>query len=216
LSETDREVFCLISVSEMREVEKRAVEIGIDESVMMENAGANAASILDSEIDLKWKTVLIFCGTGNNAGDGLVFARHAVMRGASAKVHMVCGTGSLKPLAGRNLGILRGMKRAGGDIEFVKKPPAVKAAILVDAMLGTGMRGTVRDEYAKAVRAFNSMGGTKVSLDCPSGIDADTGKAMGIAVKPDITITFYDVKKGLSRENSGKILTAGIGVPKLL
>jgi hydroxyethylthiazole kinase-like uncharacterized protein yjeF len=86
--------------------------------------------------------------------------------------------------------------------------------MLVDAMLGTGLKGEVDAGYRKAIETFNAMSGFKVSLDCPSGIDADTGEAMGAAVKPDVTICFHDVKRGLNAANSGKIMVAGIGIPK--
>ena len=91
----------------------------------------------------------------------------------------------------------------------------MRADILVDAILGTGIKGEVREEYVKAIKLFNSMPGLKVSLDCPSGIDADTGKSLGAAVKPDITITFHDRKRGLSKSNCGQIVVAGIGIPKI-
>jgi NAD(P)H-hydrate epimerase len=202
----------------MRDVERRAGEIGIDDSIMMENAGANAARMADSKLGLAGKEVLVFCGTGNNAGDGLVFARHALILGAGVKVHLVKGEESLKPLAKRNYKILKILK----NLAIVKQPvgfyskisPDVKADIVVDAMLGIGIKGVVSEEYKNAINTFNSMLGEKISLDCPSGIDADTGEVMGNAVKPDITITFYDIKPGLSKDNCGQVMVAGIGIPK--
>lgn len=206
----------MISVSGMREVESLAVSMGVDEAVMMENAGGNAASLLDSVIELKWKTVLVFCGTGNKCGDGLVFARHALIRGARVVVYFVKGQDGLKPLAKKNCSALSGLSSRGADVGFVQDiKTAAPADILVDAMLGIGMRGEPDDAYRQAIRAFNAMGGTKVSLDCPSGIDADTGECLGACVVPDMTITFHDVKRGLTRENSGRIIVAGIGIPPL-
>jgi NAD(P)H-hydrate epimerase len=206
----------MISISGMREVESIATSIGIEESVMMENAGANAASILDSVIELQWKSVLVFCGTGNNAGDGLVFARHALIRGARVIVYLVRGHGGLKPLAAKNYAALFGLSSRGAAVQFVENPKAAAPAdILVDAMLGTGIKGEVGADYRQAIKAYNTMGGTKVSLDCPSGLNADTGECLGACVKPDITITFHDAKTGLTRENSGRIIIAGIGIPPL-
>ncbi len=206
----------MISVSEMREEEARAVAMGIEERIMMENAGANAAAAADSLIALKWKTVLVFCGTGNNAGDGLVFARHASIKGARVLLYFVKGTEPLKPLASGQLSILMKMKAAGCRLDVVKEiAQGITADILVDAMLGTGMKGEPGPEYARAIEAFNSMGGTKIALDCPSGIDADTGACAGACVRPDFTITFHDAKRGMAKENSGKIITAGIGIPRL-
>jgi hydroxyethylthiazole kinase-like uncharacterized protein yjeF len=196
----------MISVAGMRELEKRAAGAGIGEELLMENAGASAARIVDSEAGLRGKAVTIFCGTGNNAGDGLVFARHAAERGASVRVYFVSGTGTLRPLPKKHSDALRGT-----GAKFIDHPE--DADILVDAMLGTGIRGEVSGEYRKAIEKFNSMKGFKVSLDCPSGIDCDTGKVMGASVKPDMTITFHDVKNGMTRANSGKIAVADIGIP---
>lgn len=206
----------MISVSEMREVEKKADEMGIEDRILMENAGANAAKAMDGTIGLKGKEVLVFCGTGNNAGDGLVFARHALIFGAEAKIYFVKGKEFLKPLPMKNYAILKNLRRGGHNIEFYEKlDPDMKADILIDAMLGTGIKRDVEKEYEKAIRLYNSMRGLKVSMDCPSGIDADTGKVMGCAVRPDVTVTFYDRKPGLDEENSGRITVVGIGIPKM-
>ncbi|UCD02871.1 MAG: NAD(P)H-hydrate epimerase [Candidatus Aenigmatarchaeota archaeon] len=199
----------MISVSEMHEIERKAVNMGISEELLMETAGANAASVTDSEFRLQGKEVMIFCGTGNNAGDGLVFARYALIYGASVKVYFVCGTGSLKPLPSKHHSALRRQEK----VVFVKR--AEDADILVDAMLGTGIKGRVSEEYARAIREFNSMNGIKLSLDNPSGIDCDTGEVLGEAVKPDMTITFHARKKGMNEKNSGRIVVAGIGIPKI-
>jgi ADP-dependent NAD(P)H-hydrate dehydratase / NAD(P)H-hydrate epimerase len=206
----------MISVSGMRKLEAAAVATGIDEALMMENAGANAAAILDSVIELQWKSVIVFCGTGNNCGDGLVFARHALISGATVTIYTVRRPEDLAPLPKKHYGVLLGLSSKGLPVSFVRRiQDAGEADILVDAMLGTGIRGQVSAEYRDAIKKFNAMGGTKVALDCPSGIDADTGKCLGACVAPDITITFHDAKAGLTRENSGRILVAGIGVPPL-
>ncbi|MBN2331367.1 MAG: NAD(P)H-hydrate epimerase [Candidatus Aenigmarchaeota archaeon] len=205
----------MISVKSMRAVERKASAMGIDDSILMENAGANAARIVDDMVGLRGREVLVFCGTGNNAGDGLVFARHALILGAKVRIYMMRGKGFLKPLAKRNYAILKNLGLAKHDVGFYTKiTPAVSADILVDAMLGIGLKGKVSDEYGKAISLFNSMPGIKVSLDCPSGIDADTGRSMGNVVRPDITITFHDRKRGLSKRNCGQLALAGIGMPK--
>jgi len=100
-------------------------------------------------------------------------------------------------------------------VKFIGDAENVNADILVDAMLGTGIKGDVSEDYNNAINNFNSMKGKKVSLDNPSGIDCDTGEVLGIAVKPDMTITFHDVKKGMNESNSGRIVVAGIGIPKM-
>jgi NAD(P)H-hydrate epimerase len=205
-----------ISVEEMRRIEKKAEEIGISNLILMENAGANAARIVNEKVGLKNKKVLVFCGIGNNAGDGFVFARHALIYGAELYLWLIKNPEFIKTEAARtNFNILKELKQTGANINFyIEKMPELKADILVDALLGIGIKGNVSEDYAKAIEKFNSMEGFKVSIDCPSGIDADTGKILGTIAKPDITITFHDVKRGMTRENSGEIIIADIGIPR--
>jgi hydroxyethylthiazole kinase-like uncharacterized protein yjeF len=198
----------MILVADMKIAEHRAVKAGVSEETLMENAGTMAAGIVDSEQGFGGKTVTVFCGTGNNAGDGLVLARHAIDRGAYVMVYFVKGPGRLKPLPQKHYDKLGGL-----DAHFVRHPE--DADILVDAMLGTGIRGNVHKVYRQAIAEFNSMTGFKVSLDNPSGIDCDTGEVLGAAVKPDMTVTFHDIKAGMNGENSGRIVVADIGIPKV-
>ncbi len=204
----------MISVAEMREAEKRAIGAGMTEAELMENAGMGAAVIVDSEIKLEGKAVFVFCGTGNNAGDGLVFAGDALEMGANVTIFFVKGTDELKPLPRMHYERLLGLRENGKPVGFeenVQNP--VKADVLVDAMLGTGLRGSADDTYSDNIRLFNSSDGFKVSLDCPSGLDADTGQVMGISVKPDMTVTFHDVKSGMDENNSGRVEVVEIGIP---
>lgn len=207
----------MISVEDSRKIEKKANEMGISFETMMENAGSGAARYVKEKYGLKGKRVLVFCGTGNNAGDGLVFARHALIYGAIVHVYFVNGHELLRSEeAKRNFRILVSLKSLIKHVKFHdKKLDKLKPEILIDAMLGTGIRSKVTEEYQKAIKLFNGMSATKISIDCPSGIDCDTGEEMGAAVKPDLTITFYDVKKGLNKRNSGEIVVCPIGFPKL-
>lgn len=206
-----------ISVRKMREIEKKANAFGISSQMMMENAGSQAVRKVSEKTGLKGKKVLVFCGTGNNSGDGMVFARHALIQGAKISVFFVKGYKLLRSNEARkNFAILNSLKSLGFPVKFYEKVlPKLKPNVLVDAMLGTGINSKVRDDFEKAIRRFNSMRGYKISLDCPSGIESDTGKRLGIAVKPDITLTFYDRKKGLRPGNSGTIHVCHIGFPKL-
>lgn len=207
----------MISVKRMLEVEKRAKEIGITETIMMENAGANVARILNERIGLKGKKILVFCGSGNNAGDGLVFARHSLIHGAKVDIYFIKDPKVLRTeTARKNFGILGNLKSLGEPLRYyVKKIPKVKYDLLVDALLGTGLKNIVNEEYVKVIKRFNSMEGFKVSIDCPSGVNCDTGKIIGLAVKPDLTITLHDRKRGLNPRNSGEIVIADIGIPKI-
>lgn len=207
----------MISVKRIREIEKKAEEMGISEAIMMENAGANIARILNEKIGLSRKKVLLFCGTGNNAGDGLVFARHSLIYGAKVGVYFLKDPKVLRSeVTRRNFGILGNLKSLGKPVKFyIERIPRMKYDILVDALLGTGIKEMVSEEYVKVIEKFNSIEGFKISIDCPSGIDSGTGKVMGSAVKPDLTITLYDRKKGLNSRNSGEIIVTDMGIPKI-
>jgi len=207
----------MISVKKIREVEKKAKEMGISEGIMMENAGANVARIINEKIDLKGKRILVFCGTGNNAGDGLVFARHSLIYGARVDVYFIKDPKVLRSeTARKNFGILGNIKSLRKPVKFyVKKIPKARYDILVDALLGTGLKETVSEEYVRVIENFNSMEGFKVSIDCPSGINSNNGKVMGSAVKPDLTITLHDRKRGLNPRNSGEIIITDIGIPRI-
>ncbi|MCD6496044.1 MAG: NAD(P)H-hydrate epimerase [Candidatus Aenigmarchaeota archaeon] len=200
----------MISVSEMKKAEAKAAKAGMDESMMMENAGYGATLAVHGFFDLAGKKVIVFCGNGNNAGDGLVFARHAFMKGAEISLFFPAGTKNMSPLAEKNYRIIRELCPG---IKTTEDPAGTGADIAVDAMLGTGLSGAVRPEFADAIKLFNSLDCFRVSIDCPSGLDADTGKVMGISVRPDMTVTFHDVKKGMNEANSGKIVVEGIGIP---
>ena len=205
-----------VSIEEMRRIEKKAEETGISVQIMMENAGANAARIVDEHAGLKGKTVLVFCCTGNNGGDVFVFARHALIYGAEVHVWLIKKPEFIKTeVAKRNFDILDSLKQAGSNISFYfDNVPEMEPDIAVDALLGIGIEGTVSEEYANAIKKFNAMKTYRVSLDCPSGIDADTGRAMGTAAVPDMTITFHSIKKGMSLYSCGEIVLASIGIPK--
>lgn len=206
----------MISSLDMRRLEKEAEEKGITPLQMMENAGSNAARIVNELLPLAGRNVLVFAGLGNNGGDGFCFARHAHAFGANVSIFLVRKASEIKTAeALKNFEILRNYKFRifEGDIP---EGEIKKADILIDALLGTGLKGTVHEAYRAAIEKINNAGDLKfkVSIDCPSGIDTDTGEIMGAAVRPDATICLHDIKKGLRAENSGNIKVASIGLPE--
>jgi len=203
-----------ISVSEMRKIEEYAESIGITSLIMMENAGANAARLVHDTANMTGKNVTVFSGTGNNGGDGFVFARHALIYGAIVSIVLAKSAENIRTEEAKiNYRIARSL---GIRIHSEKIPVNVveKTDIACDALLGIGVTGNVKEPYTSLINTFNSMKCFKVSLDCPSGIDADTGEACGAAVSPDMTVTFHDVKKGLKKSNSGQIIIANIGIQR--
>ncbi len=203
----------MISVDEMRKIERDAIAKGISALQLMENAGANAARIVNEICSLKGKNVVVFCGTGNNGGDGFCFARHASIYGAKVTVFIVKKASEIKTEEARaNYNVL---KNYGFEIYEEKLPREIvkSADIIIDALLGIGIRGEVREPYLSAIETINNSKALKISLDCPSGLDADTGKILGAAVKPDLTITFHDIKRGLFKKFCGEIRVASLGIP---
>jgi NAD(P)H-hydrate epimerase len=162
--------------------------------------------------------VAVLCGKGNNAGDGFVIARHLGIRGVASRAALLCSPEDLAGDARVNYDIL---VRAGADV--VEATPdqldgaAGGAAWLIDAMLGTGATGPPREPFAAAIAWMNSQPARRLSVDVPSGLDCDTGKAAGVAVRADVTCTFVAAKPGLVRPEAapfvGQLRVVSIGVP---
>ncbi len=202
----------MISTNEMRQIEKEAEEKGITTLQLMENAGANCAKILDEEISLKGKKILVFCGTGNNGGDGFCFARHAAILGAKVSVFLVKKSSEIRTdEARRNFEIITNY---GFEIFEENIPEHIfqKADIIVDALLGTGAKGAPKEPYKSAIEKINSSDAFTMSIDVPSGVDADTGECPGITVKPNITICLHDIKTGLNEKSCGRMRIAPLGL----
>jgi NAD(P)H-hydrate epimerase len=220
-------------------------ELGVPGVVLMENAGRGCAELIEEKLSAIAKPkVCIFCGTGNNGGDGFVIARHLFNKGSDfanpptlklhrtgatpdklAVVTVVCGErGKIKGDAKINLDILA---RLGAPIEQLNMDRiddikgsvanyAQGADMIVDAIFGTGLTGTLRDEYKRLIEAINSTGRPILAVDIPSGLDCDTGEVLGAAIEADWTVTFVAVKKGFvlekARVYTGEVFVASIGV----
>jgi len=199
----------------MRAADRAAAERYLIPSVvLMENAGR---SVAEAALGMRPESAVIFCGGGNNGGDGFVAARHIFNSGVKVRVVLLQDAKKYSGDALLNLRIIgkmgipvAGWKRGGAAIR--------PGDLVVDAMLGTGTKGAVREPYGSAIQKINSSGNTVLAVDVPSGIDADTGLELGAAVRADVTVTMAAVKKGLvtkdGRRRSGKIIVADIGIPK--
>ncbi|MCK5474791.1 MAG: NAD(P)H-hydrate epimerase [Candidatus Aenigmarchaeota archaeon] len=204
----------MISVNDARDIEKSAQEKGITTLQLMENAGANTAKIINDKIPLKDKNLIVFCGTGNNGGDGFVFARHAKILGAKVSVFLAKKSSEIRTVDAKiNFKILKNYQFDIYEKELPEEQ-LKKADIIVDALLGFGIKGKVTEPYATTIQKINNSKSFTISVDIPSGIDADTGEVLGISVKPNMTITLHDMKKGMKKENSEEIRVVDIGIPK--
>ncbi len=204
-------------------------EYGVRGLLLMENAGRacarNAAEMMDG---CEGRSVSIFCGKGNNGGDGFVVARHLVNWGAEVTAYLLDSVEEVLERGGDaavNLEIALKMDipveevpRAGDAAGGVRE--SSEADLAVDALLGTGITGEVREPFASAVDALNELDVPVMSVDVPTGLDCDNGRPQGCAVRADRTVTFVLNKKGYDREGAeewtGRIEVAEISVPRAL
>ncbi len=217
----------LVTASEMKEIDKLTFEkYGIPQSILMENAGANTvAAILNEMGNVVLKKIYIFCGDGNNGGDGFVIARHLKSEGAIVRI-VFCG--DEKKLSNESAINLKAAKNYGIDILNVSSikdieritDDIITADIIIDALIGTGLKSEVRELTAKIILFINNLRKYTVSVDVPSGVNSDTGNVMGVAVYANLTVTFGLPKIGISiypgLQHVGKLVVADINFPPQL
>ncbi len=216
----------IMTRDEVRSFDAWAInQLGIPGVVLMENAGRSCAELIKEKLaSIKEPKICIFCGTGNNGGDGYVIARHLLNAGFKVTV-VLCGEpGKVKGDAKTNLDILQEIDKPieqldldKADIEQAVKDFAADADVLVDALFGTGLQGSLNEKYQRLINAINDLGLPVLAVDIPSGLDCDTGEVHGQAVKAAYTVTFAAVKKGFTNTDSaqnytGRIFIASIGV----
>jgi hydroxyethylthiazole kinase-like uncharacterized protein yjeF len=202
--------------------------LGIQGVVLMENAGRSCAELIKEKLaDITEPKVCIFCGTGNNGGDGYVIARHLANDGVEICV-VICGSHEkIKGDAEINLEIIEKMGLHIEHLDITDYQLSVKVTefaqgcnILVDSLFGTGLKGTLNDEYVRLIEAINAQAIPVIAVDIPSGLECDTGRPLGAAVKAEATITFVAMKKGFTFDvaagYTGNVFVASIGIePKM-
>ncbi|PSW10457.1 bifunctional ADP-dependent NAD(P)H-hydrate dehydratase/NAD(P)H-hydrate epimerase [Photobacterium sanctipauli] len=192
--------------------QKAAAMLGLDMYRLMERAGAAVFEHLVQAYPAS-TTVLVCCGGGNNGGDGYVVARLALEAGYKV---ILWGLGDSANLTGDAAIARQAWLDAGGQIT----PPASElppsAGVVVDALLGTGLNGPVRENAADLIRLLNRSSLPILSVDIPSGLCADTGQVLGAAIRAQATVTFIGCKQGLLTGKAanyvGELLFAGLDV----
>ena len=188
--------------------------------VLMENAGRSCAEIVSAELKKRGGSkVCIFCGTGNNGGDGFVIARHLKNAGFEVVV-ILCGPPEkIKGDAGINYKIALNMKIPIKELPQTQQQVESLAGncdLIVDAIFGTGLTGRLREDFVGLINAINSLNKPVIAVDIPSGLDCDTGLPLDTAIKAVATVTFAAAKKGFknpaSSEYTGDIYVASIGI----
>ncbi len=187
------------TVEQMRAMDRAAVEdFGISEMLLMENAALAACAVLDREIGIAGRKILIFCGGGNNGGDGFAVARKCLSMGGYPKVFMLSAPDKHKGASKENFEIL---SRLPIDIVQVESAESMghdlaHCDVVVDAMLGTGLDREVSGLFSEVIGRVNGSGKKVLSLDIPSGVNGDSGRVMGCSVAADYTVTFGLPKAG--------------------
>jgi NAD(P)H-hydrate epimerase len=211
-----------LSRDQVRNVDKVAIErYGIPGIALMENAGRNAAEIVNRiAFD---GPIVILCGAGNNGGDGYVIARHLELADRDVRIVSVVELEQLGGDAEINAKVAKNGQisiTVAQDREQLAEA-LVGAETIVDCLLGTGAQGPLRGAYADAVALANESGATmRIAIDIPTGLDCDTGIAADPTFKANHTVTFVAKKIGFERNNADKyvgvIHEVGIGVPARL
>jgi len=205
-----------ISVDQMYQIENKGHDMGFLKKFMMENAGAAAVRrLVEKTGSVDSKNIVIFVGLGNNGGDGLVMARHLAGHGAKVTVMLLGTSEKIKTEESNwNWSILEKMPSvklmSNDSIDFDFKPD-----ILVDAILGTGITGEIREPYASAINYINETECYKFAVDVPSGLDPQTGDTANIFTKCDMTVTFHKMKQGIPKRKdlTGELFAEKIGIP---
>lgn len=216
----------VLTAAEMREVDRLTTDrCGIPGLTLMENAGTSVAEFVREKVpNLERRRVIVFCGKGNNGGDGFVVARKLRDAGCNVSVYLVADPKEMRGDAAANRDT---WKKSGGETHVVSdaagmapaKAALGSADIIIDALLGTGTRGPVEGLLREAIEAMNARRPeqTVVAVDIPSGANADTGEVGSVAVDADYTVTFTAPKIGMlsGRANDccGEMIAADIGSP---
>lgn len=218
---------CLVMTrDEVRAFDSWAINtLGIPGVVLMENAGRSCAELIKDKLaGIAKPKVCIFCGTGNNGGDGYVIARHLLNKGFKVTIVLCGDRNKIKGDAKINLDILQRMGQptewlavTDKDISNRVRAYTEGADMLVDALFGTGLSGQLSDDYKQLIENINAQNCPILAVDIPSGLDCDTGEPLGAVIKAVCTVTFVAVKKGFvvthsASDYTGEVFIASIGV----
>jgi NAD(P)H-hydrate epimerase len=204
----------LYRAAQVRELDRLAIEVhGIPSATLMERAGAAAFRLLRA----RWpqaQRIGVVCGGGNNGGDGYVLARLARQAGLQVAVHALVDEDNLRGAAREAALALRA---AGAEVTSYDGQALTGFEVLVDALLGTGLTRDVDGLCLCAIAAINAAGTPVLALDLPSGLDADSGRIRGAAVRATATLSFIGLKQGLFTADgpdcSGRVHYSSLGVP---
>lgn len=227
----------VLTAAEIRGLESCAVESGVSMETLMENAGAAVAAAVTEKMDVTGKKTVILCGKGNNGGDGFVIARHILAAGARAYVYVLGEEAdysdearqhlhTLQQLADDETCLLLPAPQSEADWQVLQER-LLASSVVIDAMLGTGFHGSLRQPIASIVAEVNAAAAagavTVIAVDMPTGVNSDTGAVSNGdddedgPLFADMTVTFGALKRGLvlypGRACAGHVEVDPIGMP---
>ena len=207
----------VLSRNEVRRIDAAAVsELGIPGFVLMENAARGVADVMQNEFS-NVKRCVIVCGHGNNGGDGFALARLLAAVGIEPEVMLVLAGSTLSEDAAMNRDILRAAGIQIGERDDLKLRSLTEGDLIIDCLLGTGVRGALRSPADAVIAAINESAAKVLAVDVPSGLDCDTGVPVSECVRADRTVTFVGQKKGFCEPEAdefvGLLSVAHIGIP---
>jgi len=216
----------LLTASEMREMDRRAIQdLGIPSLVLMENAGRTTYQILRREFPDPQGEVAVVAGRGNNGGDGFVVARYLANAGLPVAVFLLGQRDQVSGDAQVNLEILAHLGLTVQEIltDADLNPTLhrlAKAGLIVDALLGTGLNSPVTGRMAALIERLNHLRPPVLAVDIPTGLSADTGEVLGVAVQAEVTVTYGWPKLGQvlppGRDYVGRLWQVDISIPPIL
>lgn len=203
----------LYTAEQVGELDRLAIESGIPGIALMKRAGRAAFDLLLERFPAP-ESICVYCGGGNNAGDGYVVAALAAQRRITVRIIEV---GKPEKLRGEAAQAREFAQQEAVPMTAFSDAEAPTEGVLVDAMLGTGLHGEVRGPFVDAIAQINNSGLPVLAIDVPSGLDSDTGAILGTAVKAGVTITFIGLKRGLLTGSAprlvGELVFADLDVP---
>lgn len=201
------------SEQQIRAIEQQAIAQGITADEMMRRAGAAAFSYLVCN----WpqaRNIVFFCGGGNNGGDGYVVARLAKIAGLNVTVRYLSDPDALPADAHR---AFKACRQQQVEIKPFKTEEIFEVDLVVDALLGLGIHGEVREPMVAAITTINALDCPVLAIDMPSGLHADEGILLGTAVKATSSITFIGVKQGMVTDGGadycGEVICCSLDLP---
>ena len=218
--------FAMMDRQTIRDFDAWAInQMGIPGIVLMENAAKNCTEVILKHFPDQIKQgVCVFCGTGNNGGDGFVVARHLFNTGLRVNLVLCANPEKITGDAKINLDICKKMGLSMTQLDMTSaelfrdvEDRVADCGLLVDALLGTGMKGQLKEPVALLISSINSHNLPIIAVDIPSGLDCDTGEPLPVSIEAAATVTFVALKKGFvnnpaARMATGRVFVADIGV----